>query len=165
MDPTNKIEESNEDNNSYQIGAARFKAVQFYKIYIYNDHDKRSKGEWDIHFCAQTKHNGEFNFGECTHREYQWGGGEHTIHNLFLSPTLFDNDKLIIKAFGFEMDYDGWSSDGIGDVMVYHSPDGTIGDVLGSGFIEEGSWREGDGEFSEKSDKGDYEIFYRIILE
>ena len=165
VDPVNKIEESNENNNSYQIGLSRFKAVQFYKIYIYDNHEARSsnKGEWKICFCAQTEHNGEWNFGECTHREYHWGEGEHAIHNLFLSPTLFDDDRLIIKAHGSE--FDGWSFDSLGGVRVYHSPGGTIDDVLGHGFIEKGSWRGEGGEFSALSDMGDYKIYYRIILE
>ena len=59
VDPSNKIEEMGENNNSYQIGAARIKAVQFYKIYIYDDHEKRSsnKGEWSIFLRLHQRRN------------------------------------------------------------------------------------------------------------
>jgi len=163
VDPTNKIEEMGEDNNTYQIGAARIKAVQFYKIYIYDDHDKRSKGEWGIYFAVGQRYDEGLGSSWSTSRDYQWGEGEHAINDLYLYPTLEDNDKLSVWVCANEDD--PWSLDFCGEVKVYHSPDGTHSERLDrGGYFMKGSWKGG-GEFSEKSDKGDYKIYYRIILE
>jgi len=165
VDPSNKIEEMGENNNSYQIGAARIKAVQFYKIYIYDDHEKRSsnKGEWSIFFRLHQRRNESLVSGFYLFRDYHWDEGEHAINNLYLYPTLEDNDKLSIRVAGFEED--ALSSDFCGEVKVYHSPDGTHSDYLDSrGYLIRESWKGG-GEYSELSDMGDYKIYYRIILE
>jgi hypothetical protein len=165
VDPFNKIEESGENNNDYQIGSARIEAVQFYKIYIYDDHEARdsNKGEWNICFVLHQIYDEGWGpyWGTC--RDYQWGEGEHSINNLYIYPTLEDNDKMSVRVHAAEDD--PWSLDFCGEVKVYHSPDGTHSDLYESkGYKKRGSWKGG-GEFSELSDYNDYIIYYRIILE
>jgi hypothetical protein len=165
VDPMDNVNERNENNNTYQIDAARIKHIQVYKIDIHNDHDKYSKGEW--FFFAKIyeipKGGGDWNLIYVPYREYHWGTGGHNINNLFLNPTLGADDTFALVVDGFEEDFPG--NDWIGVVMVYHSPDGTqISQLENNGYQLMGSWKSG-GEYSVLSDKGDYTIFYRIILE
>jgi len=165
VDPFDKLYEYNENNNSYQIGSARIKAVQIYSIFIYDDHEKRksNKGEWGLSIYVNAFSNEAFKSQDNTYREYHWGEGEHAINNLFFYPTMEDNDKMVIWVSADEEDPMG--SDDCGDVRVYHSPDGTHSDYLDSkGYLIRESWKGG-GEYSVLSDKGDYKIYYRIILE
>jgi len=159
VDPNNQTEESNEGNNSFTIGAARIKAVQLYKIIIYDDHDAGSnKGEMHVVFNYSS---GSLDYirgpwDSVTSREYQWGEGEHLLYDWFHYPRMSEDDFLKIRIGLWENDDLPWDyrNQYMGDIYVTHSPDPT----------QENSWKGG-GEFEFPSPTWDFKAFYRIILE
>jgi hypothetical protein len=165
VDPFDNVEEMDENNNTYKIDSARIKHVQVYKIDVHNDHDATSKGEWWFftHLYEVTGGGSDVNYTYIPFRKYKWGTGFHDINNLFYSPELGANDSVGLHIGGFEDDF--WDSDNLGDVYVYHSADGNpVPECESRGWQLMGNWKSG-GEYSALSDKGDYRIFYRIILE
>ena len=165
VDPFNNVPESNENNNEYRLSSVRFQSVQIYKIHISNDHDKHSKGEWELYFEVSRIHNGVWEIPQEAYREYKWGTGNHDINQLFFTPALEENDPLIIMIWGKEDDGSLDAVDILGVVAVYNSPDGTLYPILENiGYEEIGSWKNVQ-EFAVTSDRGDYTIYYRIILD
>ena len=155
VDPHNTTQESNEDNNGYTIGAARIKAVQIYKVIIYNDHEGRSgnPGEFMLYFSL-SKENAPFEERDFILRYYQWHEGDHAIHDWFYYPVISENDTLELLGRIWERDDLPIRGAFLGSIDVLHGPDATQAD----------SWKGG-GEFSVLSTKEEYLLFYRIILE
>ena len=168
VDPFNDIPESLESNNTYQIAAARIKQVQIYGIYVYNDHDRYSKGEWVIFPNLIGTPNGidNWEYINLSHRDYRWGKGFHDINNCFFQPNIGSQGAFGLNFGGWEEDgLDPSEDDWLGDIRIYHSADGNpIPQMQSWGYQLMDSWKSG-GEYSVLSDKGDYKLFYRIILE
>ena len=173
VDPFDQVEELNEDDdNDYMIGAARIKEVQFYKIDIHNDHDKYSKGEWELRFKVSRMHNGVWEVPLEGVEFRTWGGGNHNLSRTF-HPSLEDDDPLLISIGGWEQD-DMSANDIAGSIVVYFSSDGypnpevenliTCWYATTYNFEHMGSWKEG-GDFALTSSKGDYTLYFRILLE
>jgi hypothetical protein len=167
IDPLDNVTESNEVNNTYQIGEARIKRVVFTKSIVYDDHDWNNDGEWDLKFyaCIFPCLNNEALTIDFTY-DYWWGPGSHTIDSVFFKPVMESDDVLMLGTWGYEKDQGViFGGTNLGEVKVYHTPDGaTIPDLDAAGYTHMGSWKNG-GTFPVMSDKGDYEIFYEIVME
>ena len=166
VDPFNDVTEMREDNNIYQIDAARIKSVQIYGIHVYNDHDKYGKGEWMIS-PTMLKIPSGIDSRETLYlplREYHWGEGFHDINNYYFYPDLGTMGAFGLVEGGYGEE-DAINNDWLGYVKVYHTADGNpIPEMDSWGWQLMGSWKSG-GEYSALSDEGDFKLFYRIILE
>jgi hypothetical protein len=168
IDPLDNVNESDEDNNNYQIGEARIKRVVFTQSIVYDDHDWNNDGEWDLRFYVCNE--------PCLYYEaptinfiydYWWGPGSHTIDSVFFTPNVESDDILVLGTWGYEKDvgFEYGSNTSLGKVKVYHTPDGVAIPALdAAGYTHMGSWKNG-GTFPAMSDKGDYEIIYEIVME
>ena len=173
IDPLDNISESNESNNEYHLGSTRVKNIQFYKIHIDNDHDKYSKGEWNLYFEVSRFTNGIWEVPQEVGVHHTWGEGDHGLSNS-IDLNLSADDSLLIIVHGYEDDFIASKYGTMGAVAVYFSPDSnpvpgvevlqTMTWNYAKGFTHLGSWETG-GDYAIESDMGDYTIYFRIILE
>jgi hypothetical protein len=165
-DPFDAVVELDENNNQYEIGAARIKQIQIYQIDVHNDHDPNSKGEWELWIEAYEVPSGatDWNLVIVPDRKYNWGTGLHNINNLNLNLNIGTNDSFGLRIWGVEDDV-LTSNEWLGLVWVYYSPDSNPVPLLADNYFGlMGSWKNG-GEYSVTSNTGDYTIYYRVVLE
>lgn len=166
VDPFDAVDELNENNNGYEIGAARIKYIQVYRIDVHNDHDPNSKGEWELwtEGFEVPPDATDWNLVIAPDRKHQWGTGLHDINNLYLNLNVGTNDSFGLRIWGVEDDLIT-SNELLGVVGVYYSADGNPVPLLADHYFAfMGSWKSG-GEYSVTSTTGDYTIYYRIVLE
>jgi len=169
VDPMDVVPESDEENNEYELGSARVKAVRFIKVDIHDDHDsdryRNNPGEIKVWLTVRKTHDGEFIDCGRIRREYQWHEGMHELGGAVIPVEMEKDAYLSVRSWITEDDdYPVPDSDWGGWVRTYFSPDGNPYPDASPYYTHMGSWKGG-GDYEQYSDMGDYTIYYRLILE